>query len=175
MSAHDSEVNGLSWTDGQLDYAKLTETISESVSRYAHLYAYGTAKTKFLTTLLGQPVRNLEDFQCPPPHGLKAQFICSMPCHKNYLTTVAQHEARIHYSNGSRITFNPETISPFHPNLYAIPPCLIPVYHVCNDFIFLQLYKTAKNTYPPISLQRRQQESSSSSVYVCSNRERRIP
>jgi len=85
MSVHGSEVNGLSWADGQLDYAKLTETMSEAVSGYAHLYAYGTAKTKFLATLLRQPVRNLEDFQCPPPHGLKAQFSCSMPCHKNYL------------------------------------------------------------------------------------------
>jgi len=85
MSAHDFDENELSWTDGQLDYAKLPETIREAVSGYAHLYAYGTAKTRFLSNLLGQPVRNPEDFNCPPPHGLKAQFSCSMPCHKNYL------------------------------------------------------------------------------------------
>ena len=85
MSAHGSDENGLSWADGQLDYAKINDTISEAVSGYAHLYAYGTRKTKFLSTLLGKPFRNLEDFNCPPPHGLKAQFSCSMPCHKNYL------------------------------------------------------------------------------------------
>jgi len=67
MSAHGSAENGLSWGDGQLDYAKLPETIREAVSGYAHLYAYGTAKTKFLSNLLGQPVRNLEDFNCPHP------------------------------------------------------------------------------------------------------------
>jgi hypothetical protein len=85
MTAHGCEKNGLSWADGQLDYDKLRETISEAVSGYAHLYAYGIAKTRFLTELLAQRVRNLEDFKCPQPHGLKAQFSCSMPCHKNYL------------------------------------------------------------------------------------------
>jgi len=53
MSAHGSDENGLSWADGQLDYAKLSETIREAVSGYAHLYAYGTAKTRFLSNLLG--------------------------------------------------------------------------------------------------------------------------
>jgi len=85
MSAHGYDENGLSWDDGKLDYAKLYDTIREAVSGYAHLYAYGTIKTKFLSNLLGQPIRNLEDFKCPPPHGLKAQFSCSIPCHKIYL------------------------------------------------------------------------------------------
>jgi len=82
MTAHGCEENGLSWADDQLDCDKLRQTICEAVSGYAHLY--GVAKTKFLTTLLAQPVRNLEDFKCPSPHGLKAQFSFSMPCHKNY-------------------------------------------------------------------------------------------
>ena len=81
MSAQGSDENGMSWADGQLEYAKLADTIHEAVSGYAHLYAYGTKKTKFLTTLPGQPIRNLEDFECPPPHGLKTQVSCSMPCH----------------------------------------------------------------------------------------------
>jgi len=85
MTAHVSDKNGLSWSDGQLDYDKLRETINEAVSGYPHLYAYGITKTRFLTELLAQPVRNLEDFKCPQPQGLKAQFSCSMPCHKNYL------------------------------------------------------------------------------------------
>jgi len=84
MSAHGSDKNGLSWCDGQLEYTKLNDTIREAVSGYAHMYAYGTRKTKFLSNL-GQPVRNLQDFNCPPPHGPKAQFSCSMQCHKNYL------------------------------------------------------------------------------------------
>jgi len=85
MTAHGCDKNGLCWGDGQLDCDKLRGTINEAVSGYAHLYAYGIAKTRFLTELLAQPVRNLEDFKCPQPQGLKAQFSCSMPCHKNYL------------------------------------------------------------------------------------------
>ena len=84
MTAHGCDKNGLSWADGQLDYDKRCETISEAVSGYARLYAYGIAKTRFLAELLAQPVRNLEDFKCLQPHGLKAQFSCSMPCHNNY-------------------------------------------------------------------------------------------
>jgi len=56
MTAHGSDKNGLSWGDGQLDYDKLRETINEAVSGYAHLYAYGIAKSRFLTELLAQPV-----------------------------------------------------------------------------------------------------------------------
>jgi hypothetical protein len=85
MTAHGSDKNGLSWSDGQLDYEKLHTTISEAVSGYPHLYACSLAKTRFLTELLVQPVLKLEDFKCPPPHGFKSQYICSMPCHKNYL------------------------------------------------------------------------------------------
>jgi len=85
MTAHGSEENGLAWVDGLLEYDKLRQTIREAVSGYAHLYAYGLAKTRFLAELVAQPVRNLEEFKCPQPHGLKAQFSCSMPCHKNYL------------------------------------------------------------------------------------------
>jgi len=85
MTADGCDKNGLSWTDGQQDYDKLRETINEVVSGYAHLYAYGITKTRFLTELLTQPVWNLEDFKCPQPHGFKAELSCGMPCHKNYL------------------------------------------------------------------------------------------
>ena len=37
MTAHGSDKNGLSWSDGQLDYEKLRATISEAVSGYPHL------------------------------------------------------------------------------------------------------------------------------------------
>ena len=66
MKVHGSDKNGFSWGDGQLDYDKL-HTISEAVSKYAHLYAYGIEKTRFLAELLVQPVRNLEDLNVPSP------------------------------------------------------------------------------------------------------------
>ena len=53
MTAHGSDKNCLSWADGQLNYEKLRQTISEAVSGYAHLYAYGIAKTRFLAEFAG--------------------------------------------------------------------------------------------------------------------------
>jgi len=111
MTAHGCEENGLSWADGQLDYNKLRQTICEAISGYAHLYAYGVAKTKFLTTLLAQPVQNLEDFKCPSPHGLKRNSVAVCLATRIIKTTAAQLETRIRYSNGSSITFIPATIS----------------------------------------------------------------
>jgi len=53
MTAHVSDKNGLSWSDDQLDYEKLRQTISEAVSGYAHLYAYVLTKTRFLAEFAG--------------------------------------------------------------------------------------------------------------------------
>jgi len=75
MAIHGYEENGLSWADGRLDYDKLRKSICEAVSGYAHLYAYGVAKTKFLTTLLAQPVRHLEDIKCPPPTASRSNLV----------------------------------------------------------------------------------------------------
>jgi hypothetical protein len=83
MSPHSSAENGISWDYGNLEFVKLYDTLSEAVSGYAHLYAYGE-KCKFLKKLLAQPIRNLEDFACPSPYGLKSQFSCSLPSHRNY-------------------------------------------------------------------------------------------
>ena len=102
MTANGCDKNDLSWGDGQVDYDKLRETISEAVSGYAHLYAYGIAKTSFLTELLAQPVRNLEDFVLSPMASRRNSVAVCLATRTIY-TTVAQHETRIHYSNGSRI------------------------------------------------------------------------
>jgi hypothetical protein len=71
MTAHGSEENGLAWADGLLKYDKLRQTMREAVSGYAHLYAYGLAKTRFLAELVAQSVRNLEEFvsSAPRPQG----------------------------------------------------------------------------------------------------------
>ena len=122
MTAHGSDKNGLSWSDGQLDYERLRETINEAVSGYAHLYVYGLAKTRFLTELQAQPVRNLEDFTCPQPHGLNAQFSCSMPFHKNYLN----------YSCATQLAYTIQMAqaSPSLPRLYQLSTRLYTPYRL---------------------------------------------
>jgi hypothetical protein len=59
MSPHNIPENGISWDDGHLEAAKLYQTLNEAVAGYAHLYAYGEEKCRFLKNLLVQPIRNL--------------------------------------------------------------------------------------------------------------------
>jgi L-ribulose-5-phosphate 3-epimerase UlaE len=55
MSPHSSPENGLSWDDGLVEFVELYDTLSEAVSGFAHLYAYGE-KCKYLKKLLAQPI-----------------------------------------------------------------------------------------------------------------------
>jgi hypothetical protein len=101
MAPHSSPENGISWDDGILEFAKLYQTLNEAVAGYAHLYAYGKEKCRFLKSLLPQPIRNLEDFDCPSPHGLKSQFssiqfsVTRIPS-----TSVVRLEVPIHFTDG---------------------------------------------------------------------------
>ena len=83
MTAHGSDTNGLSWSDGQLEYEKLRGTISEAVSGYAYLYAYGIAKTRFVTELLAQPVRNWRISSVPRPTASSHNTVAACLATKN--------------------------------------------------------------------------------------------
>jgi len=164
MTAQGCEENGLSWADGQLEYDKLRQTTREAVSGYAHLYAYGVPKTRFLTELLAQPVRNLADFECPQPHGLKAQFSCSMPCHMNYLNRrCATRNAHTLFEASPSFP----QLSAVRQTLPAIPPRLIRLYHSSNYVIFfslLQLYKKTLTAYTSIGQRRHVSRKASTSA-----------
>ena len=82
MDARSSESNGLSWDDGFISYSQLTQILAEATSNFAHLYAKGTDKCDFLTTLLGRPVQNLDSFGCPERKSFRMTTSCSLPCHK---------------------------------------------------------------------------------------------
>jgi hypothetical protein len=82
MTAHGSEENGLNWADGHIPYHKLFTVVSEAVANFAHLYSIGTTKCKLLSDLLGLPIHDLQDFNCPPPNSFKPKFGCSLPCHR---------------------------------------------------------------------------------------------
>ena len=49
----------------------------------AHLYAYGDSKCTLIPQLLGRPVHNLEDFNCPSPRYFRCKFSCTKPCQRN--------------------------------------------------------------------------------------------
>ena len=49
MASHGSDENGLNWEDGHIAYHDLYTVASEAIAGFAHLYAYGVSKCKFLT------------------------------------------------------------------------------------------------------------------------------
>ena len=72
----------LNWEDGHIAYHELCTVASEAVAGFAHVYAYGFSKCKFLSELLGRPIFNMEDFNCPLPTSFNHKNWCSMSCHK---------------------------------------------------------------------------------------------
>ena len=65
MASHGPDENGLNSEDGHIAYHVLYTVASEAVAGFAHLYAYGVSKCKFLTELLGRSILNLQDFNFP--------------------------------------------------------------------------------------------------------------
>jgi len=81
MMSHGSDGNELNWENGHIAYHDLYTVVSEAVAGFAHLYCYGITKCKFLTELLGRPILNLKDFNCPQPASFSHTLWCSLPCH----------------------------------------------------------------------------------------------
>jgi len=56
LPPHSSEQNGIFWDDGSIAYSSLFQTLVGATANFAHLYAKGTDKCKFLSDILGRPV-----------------------------------------------------------------------------------------------------------------------
>jgi len=56
--------------------------VGEAIAGFVHLYRSGVTKSKFLTELLGHPILNLQDFNCPQPTSFNHTHWCSLPFHK---------------------------------------------------------------------------------------------
>jgi hypothetical protein len=67
MRPHGDSENGLNSDDGHIPYNQFSSVLNEAVAGFAHLYAYGDSKCTLVSQLLGRPMHNLEDFNCPSP------------------------------------------------------------------------------------------------------------
>lgn len=74
--------NGINWEDGYIPYSIFSTVLNEAVAGFTHLYAYGEEKCLFLEEITQRTFINLQQFQCPPPTGLKLKYHCILPCHK---------------------------------------------------------------------------------------------
>jgi len=82
MADHGSSENGLNWADGHIEYKELHTVLTEAMTGFAHLYAYGLSKCPFLSELTGRPIHNLEDLECPSPVSFNHKRWCTLPCPK---------------------------------------------------------------------------------------------
>ena len=82
MVAHSNDHNGLSWDDGIIAYSSLFQTLTKATANFAHLYAKGIVKWKFLSNLIGSTVQNLDTFGCPSHKSFRMTTGCNLPCHK---------------------------------------------------------------------------------------------
>ena len=74
MRPHGNSENGLNGDEGHIPYNRFTSVLNEAVAGFAHFYAYGYSKCTLITRLLGRPVHNLEDFNCPSPRYFRPKF-----------------------------------------------------------------------------------------------------
>ena len=83
MRPQGNSENGLNWDDGHIPYTQLASVLSEAAAGVAHLYAYGDSKYTYISQLLGRPVHNLEDFNCPSPRYFRPKLSRNKPCQKS--------------------------------------------------------------------------------------------
>ena len=60
-----SQLHGLAWSSGKLDYDKLFAVFYDIKVMNAEVFAKGLENCRLLTRLLGQNVENLDDYGCP--------------------------------------------------------------------------------------------------------------
>jgi len=77
-----SRGKGISWDNGHISYSELHTVLQEAVAGCAHLYAYGTDKSDYLSDMINRTFPNLEDFNCPQSRDLKSDIACGFLCHK---------------------------------------------------------------------------------------------
>ena len=82
VDPHRYDQSGISWHDGIIAYLSLFQTLTEATANFAHIYAKGTAKCKFVANLLDSTVQNLDTFGCSSRKSFRMTTGCSLSCHK---------------------------------------------------------------------------------------------
>ena len=73
-------LHGIAWSSEKLDYEKLFAVFYDIEVMNAKVFAKGLEKCRLLTSLLGQNVKNLDDYGCPKIQDLvkmDSLWICS--------------------------------------------------------------------------------------------------
>ena len=83
MRPHGNCEKCLNWDHGHIPYTQFSSVLNEAVAGFAQLYSYGDSKCTLISQLLGRPVHNLEDLNCPSPCYFRPKYSRTKPCHRN--------------------------------------------------------------------------------------------
>ena len=75
-----NHLHGIAWSSGKYEYEKLFCCLYDIKVLNAEILAKGLEKCRLLTTILGQNVENLDDYDCPKSQDLvktDSSSICS--------------------------------------------------------------------------------------------------
>ena len=86
-----SHLHGNAWSSGKLDYEKLFAVFYDIKVMNAEVFAKRLEKCRLLTTLLGQNVKNLDDYACP-----KIQDLVKTDSLWNCSSYLFRHKTRLH-------------------------------------------------------------------------------
>ena len=79
-TSNTSHLHGIAWSSGKLDYDKLFDVFYDITVMNAEVFAKGLEKCRLLNRLLGQNVKNLDNYVCPNVQDLvrtDSLWICS--------------------------------------------------------------------------------------------------
>jgi len=93
MTSHGSDLNGLTWVDGNIAYHDLYMVVSEAEAGFAQLYYYGVTKCKFLTNYWVARFLTCSISTVLSPHSsiIHAGAACLVT---NFQTSIAQPKPR---------------------------------------------------------------------------------
>ena len=99
-SLNTSHLHGIAWSSGKLDYDKLFDVFYGIKVMNAEVFAKGLEKCRVLTNLLGQNVKNLDDYGCPKNQDLvktDSSWICSCyPSRHKTRLQCAERKAKVY-------------------------------------------------------------------------------
>ena len=93
-------LHGIAWSSGKLDYEKLFAVFYDIKVMNSEVFAKGFEKCRLLTSLLGQNVKNLDDYGCPKIQDLVKTdnlWICSSyPFRRKTRLHCAERKAKVY-------------------------------------------------------------------------------
>ena len=80
----ENNLHKISWEDGYIPYFRLTEILETVCQNQKHIFTKGSEKAKFLSTLIGKTVTDLDKMSCPKAEKINLAVLSCSFHHKEH-------------------------------------------------------------------------------------------